>query len=290
MLHVTLYSCYIAERIKERRHWVSNRICTAVEAMADIHDGDHVAAHCWGMAGTPGYLFRALAEHGVRNLTFYCNNFLPNPPGLKELGIPDSSAAMLLPQLKKLVTAFSGTRAIRGLGEEDFLGDSVTTGRLEIESTTHGVLIGRLYAGAMGLGGFYSPIGLDTIIEQGKERRVIDGKEHILEKPIRPDIGLVKALKADKLGNLVYHGTARGANPIIAMASKCTIVEVEEVVELGELDPDMIVTPGIYVDRIIQVPNEDASSPQNRQEILEKVFGDPGIRELVFGASKGEEE
>jgi len=269
---------------------VNNKVCTAAEAMANIHDGDHVAAHIWGVNGTPGYLFRALLERGVKNLTFYANNFLPGPPGLKALGLPDSSGTILLPQIRKLVTAFTGTRAIRGLGEENFLDEWLRSGQRELEITSHGVLLGRLHAGAMGLGGFYSPIGIDTIIEQGKEKRVIDGREYILEKPIRPDVGLIRASKADKLGNLVYHGTARGSNPIIAMASKFNIVEVEEIVDPGELDPDMIVTPGIYIDRIVQIPREDAASPENRQEILEKVFGDPGIRELVFGASRGEQE
>ena len=267
-----------------------NKVFTAAEAMAHVHDGDHIAAHIWGVNGTPGYLFRALVEHGAGNLTFYANNFLPSPPGLKELGFPDSSGTILLPQISKLVTAFTGTRAIRGLGEESFLDEWLKAGHHEIETTSHGVFVERLHAGAMGLGGFYSPIGIDTVVEQGKEKRTIDGKEYILEKPIHPDVGLIKASKADKIGNLVYHGTARGANPIIAMASKFTIVEVEEVVDTGELDPDVIITPGIYVDCIVQIPPADPASPQNRQEILEKVFGNPGIRELVFGASGGEEE
>jgi 3-oxoacid CoA-transferase A subunit len=263
---------------------VDGKICTAAEAMAEVHDGDHVAAHVWGGPGTPVLLFRALAERGVKDLTLYCNNFLPSPPGFKELGLPDTSATILLPQVKKLVTAFVGTRAIRGLGQEDFLEEWTRSGQLEVESTTHGIFIERLHAGAMGLGGFYSPIGINTVIEKGKEKRIIDGKEYILEKPIRPDVGLVKAYKADKLGNLVYHGTARGANPIIAMASKLTIVEVSEIVEIGELDPEVVVTPGIYVDRIVKIPRDNAASPQRRQEIMEKIFGDPGIREIVFGA------
>jgi acetate CoA/acetoacetate CoA-transferase alpha subunit len=255
--------------------------------MADVHDGDHVAAHVWGGPGTPGLLFRALAERGVKDLTLYCNNFLPSPPGFKELGLPDNSATILLPQIKKLVTAFVGTRAIRGLGQEDFLEKWTKSGQLEVESTTHGVFIERLHAGAMGLGGFYSPIGVNTTIEKGKEKRTIDGREYILEKPIRPDVGLVKAFKADRLGNLIYHGTARGANPIIAMASRLTIVEVSELVEVGELDPELIVTPGIYVDRIVRIPRDDAASATRRQEIMERVFGNPEIRELVFAARQG---
>lgn len=244
---------------------MNSKIYSAAEAMADVHDGAVVAAHVWGGCGTPGYLFRALAARGVKDLTFCCNNFLPGPPGLGE-GYPDPT--ILLPQLKKIITPFLGTRAFRGLLGEDFLGDRVTSGQLEVEATTHGVFVERLHAGAMELGGFYSPIGLNTIVEKEKEKRVIDGKEYILEKPIRPDVGLVKADKADKLGNLVYRGSARGSNPVVAMASRLTIVEVYEVVEVGELDPETVITPGIYVDRIVMIPHEDPASAKARQEIF----------------------
>lgn len=124
----------------------------------------------------------------------------------------------------------------------------------------------------MGLGGFYSPIGLNTVVERGKEKRVINGKEYLFEKPIRPDIGLIKAHTADKLGNLIYRGTSKGSNPIMAMASKLTIAEVFEVVEPGELDPEMVGTPGIYVDRIVRIPDEDVASGQRRQEITETLL------------------
>jgi len=172
---------------------VINKICGAAQAMADVRDGDVVAAHVWGACGTPGYLFRALAARGVKALTLYCNNFLPGPPGLGE-GYPDPT--ILLPQLKKIVTPFLGTRAFRGVLGEDFLGDRVKSGQLEVEATTHGVFLERLHAGATELGGFYSPIGLNTVVEKGKEKRVIDDKKYILEQPIRPDVGLVKAYKA----------------------------------------------------------------------------------------------
>ena len=245
---------------------MKDKICSAAEAMADVHDGDLVAAHVWGACGTPGYLFRALVARGAKGLTLYCNNFLPGPPGLGE-GYPDPT--ILLPQLKKIVTPFLGTRAFRGMGlGQQFLGDRVTSGQLEVEATTHGVFMERLHAGAMGLGGFYSPVGLNTVVEKGKEKRVIDGKEYILEKPVRPDVGLIKANKSDKLGNLVYRGSARGANPVIATASRLTIVEVYEIVEVGELDPEMVVTPAIYVDRIVKIPEEDASSAKQREEVF----------------------
>lgn len=268
---------------------MNDKICSVAEAMADVHDGDEVAAHVWGASGTPGYLFRALADRGVKGLTLYCNNFLPGAPGLKELGLPDSSVTILLSQLKKIVTPFLGTRAFRGL-EEDFLGDRVKSGQLEVEASTHGVFLERLHAGATGLGGFYSPIGLDTVVEKGKEKRVIDGKEYILQKPICPDVGLIKADKADKLGNLVYRGSSRGSNPIIAMASKLTIVEVYEIVEIGELDPEMVVTPGIYVDRIVKIPDDDVASNKRKRETFETLIQNAVIREIVFAGPKGGQE
>jgi len=248
---------------------VKNKVCTAAEAMADVHDGDLLAAHFWGIAGTPGYLFRALVTRGVKDLTVCFNNFLPVPPMLSEAGFPDPT--ILLPQIKKIITAFLGTRVFGGM-KDDFLDSRIKDGQLEIESTTHGVLIERLHAGAMESGGFYSPVGVNTIVEKGKEKRVIDGTEYILEKPIRPEIGLVKAARADRMGNLVYRGSARGANPVIAMASKLTIAEVFEIVEIGELDPEMVVTPGIYVDRIVKIPDEDITSGKRRPEMIQKII------------------
>jgi len=191
---------------------MSAKICSVEEAMADVHDGDMVAAHVWGACGTPGYLFRGLVDRGAKDLTLYCENFLPGPPGQIEFS-PD--VTILLPQLKKIITPFIGARVFRGLMEEDFLGNRIESGELEVEASTHGTFLERLHAGAMGLGGFYNPIGLDTVVEKGKEKRVIDGKEYILEKPVCPDVGLIKANKADKLGNLVYRGSARGLTRLL---------------------------------------------------------------------------
>jgi 3-oxoacid CoA-transferase A subunit len=252
---------------------VNDKICTVEEAMSGIKDGDSVAIHFWGLTGTPGYLLRYLKACGVKDLTLYCNNFLPGMAILEEMGLVNITS--LLPQLKRVVSPFIGGRAFRRLGAdetEDIFEGRVKRGELELETSTHGVFIERFMAGAMGSGGFYSPIGINTIIEKDKERRIIDGKEYILEKPIRPDIGLIKAHKADKLGNLVYHGTSRGANPIIAMASKLTIVEVFDIVEEGELDPEMIVTPSIYVDRIVKIPEDDVASDGNISVVLKMII------------------
>lgn len=248
---------------------MESKIYTPAEAMADIQDGAHIAAHIWGLAGTPLYLLRALIERGVKDLTLYCSTFLPTSLKLTEMGF--SSPVDLLPQLQKLVSPFVGSRAFGNFGG-DFLDQRVRNGELEIEATTHGVLASRLHAGATSLGGFYSPIGTGTIIERGKEKRIIDGQEYLLEKPIRPDVGLIKADRADRLGNLVYRGTGRGINPLIAMASRLTIVEVFEIVEVGELDPETVITPGIYVDRIVKIPEADINSKKQRRETVRRLF------------------
>ncbi len=247
---------------------MSGKVCTAAEAMARVKAGDLVAAHNWG-AGTPGYLYRALVERGVTGLTLCLNNFLPLPAALSEHGLPDATS--LLPQAKKIISAFIGTRAFGGMSS-DFLGTRIEDGTLEIESTTHGVLIERLHAGAAGLGGVYSPVGVGTIVEAGKEKRVIDGVEYLLEAPMSPDVGLIKADTADTMGNLIYRGSARGANPVIAMAAKYTIVEVFDVVEPGELDPDAVVTPGIYVDSIVKIPPDDKASRTGRMGAVQAVI------------------
>jgi 3-oxoacid CoA-transferase A subunit len=166
------------------------------------------------------------------------------PDIVRAKGSPDPT--LLLPQTKKVITAFS--TALGAIGQSDIAGAAelfrrVEEGTIELECMSHGILIERLHAGAMRLGGIYSPIGVGTVLEEGKEKRVINGVEYIFQEPIVPDVGLVSATKADKLGNLVYHGTARGANPIIAMASRYTIAEVFEIVEPDELDPDTITYP-----------------------------------------------
>ena len=147
---------------------MNGKICTAAEAVAGITDGASIATHFWGISGTPGTLFRALTQRDVKGLTLYINNFLAVPQMLRERGFPDPT--VLLPQLKKVVTTFLGSRVFSGRGG-DFLGERIKNGQLEIEMTTHGVLVDRFHAAAMGHGGFYSPIGVNTIIAKGKEIR-----------------------------------------------------------------------------------------------------------------------
>lgn len=257
----------------------------ADEAVADIPDGVSIAMHSWGVCGTPHHLIAAVMRKSIRDITLLCTNFLPLP-AIVESVLP--TPASLLPQLRKLITPGIGGARLIGTDDKGFLGDRVKTGQLEIEVIPHGIWIERLHAAAMGLGGFYNPVGLGTSVEAGKEKRVIDGKEYFLEKPFRPDVGLIKAHKADKLGNLTYYAASRGSNPIIAMAAKLTIVEVDELVEVGEIDPEMVVTPGVYIDRVVKIPEGDTGSAKQKKDLIAVFLENEMIRRIVLGPVKKE--
>ena len=241
---------------------MSNKVVTAAEAMAEVQDGAIVAFNFWG-PGTPLHLMRALQERGVKDLTICINNYTLRADVLREEGAVD--AAILLPQTRKIIVSFSGVQQEDSSASAE-IARRVQEGTLEIENIAHGILIERLHAGAMRLGGIYSPIGIGSSLEEGREKRVINGVEYLFQEPIVPDLGLVSATKADRLGNLVYHGTSRAANPIIAMASRYTVAEVFEIVEPGELDPDTIVTPAAFVDKIVRIPDDDPYSKGRRVE------------------------
>ena len=241
-----------------------DKVSTAAEAISNIRDNALVAANFWG-PGSPYYLWRALVAHHAKDLTICTNNYVPRPDALKEKGSSDPAA--LIDRTKKIIAPFAAIRQGEASSADEII-RRVKDGSLKFESMSHGILMDRLYAGAMGLGGFYSPIGVGTVVEEGKEKRLINGIEYLFEEPIVPDVGLIKATKADKHGNLVYTGTSRAANPMIAMASKFTIAEVFEIVEPGELDPEMIVTPGIFIDKIVRIPVDDIESRQRRIELV----------------------
>ncbi|RYX99315.1 CoA transferase subunit A, partial [bacterium] len=147
-------------------------------------------------------------------------------------------------QVKKMISSY--------VGENDLFEKMVLSGELEIELVPQGTLSERIRAGGAGIGGFYTPTGFGTLIAEGKETKVIDGKNYVLELPLKADFSLIKAYKADKMGNLIYNKTARNFNPMMATAGKITIAEVEEIVPSDQLDPESIVTPGIYVQRLIK--------------------------------------
>jgi len=241
---------------------MKSKVVSADEALSPVRDGMCIVANFWG-PGTPTYLWRMLLNQNIKDLTVCINNYVPKTDDLREKGSPDP--ALLLSRTRKIISAFSA-RPRDELPAMKEVVKRIAEGTLEFESLSHGLLIERLLAGALRQGGFYSPIGIGTDIEHGKEKRVINGREYVFHEPLVPDVGLISAAKADRAGNLVYHGTARANNPIIAMASRYTVAEVFEIVEPGELAPDAIVTPGIFVDRVVLIPDDDTASKKRRME------------------------
>lgn len=211
---------------------------SSAAAVADIPDGATIMFGGFGDAGVAENLTRALAAHGARNLIA-----ISNAAGQKERGI-----ALLFRnnQIRKLIASFPVP------GISDAFEERLRAGDTELELVPQGTIIERIRAAAAGLGGFYSPTGVGTPVAEGKEVRVINGREYLLEYPLFADYALLKAYKGDRMGNLFYRMTARNFNPMMAAAAKVTIVEVEELVEVGELDPECIATPGIFVDRILK--------------------------------------
>lgn len=205
------------------------------EAVADIKDGATLAVGGFGLCGIPEKAITALQQKGTKDLTVISNN----------CGVDNWGLGLLLAnkQIKKMIASYVGENKIF---EQQFL-----NGELEVELAPQGTLAERLRAGGAGIPGFYTATGVGTPIAEGKEVKVFDGKEYILEQGIVADFALVKAWKADKLGNLIYRKTSRNFNPLAAMAGKITIAEVEEIVEVGELDPDHIHTPGVFVQRVL---------------------------------------
>ncbi|MBO9131157.1 CoA transferase subunit A [Bacillus sp. 165] len=205
------------------------------EAIADIQDGSTLAVGGFGLCGIPEKAILTLCDKGVKDLTVVSNN----------CGVDDWGLGLLLAnkQIKKMVSSYVGENKIF---EQQFL-----SGELEVELVPQGTLAERLRAGGAGIPGFYTATGVGTPIAEGKEHKEFDGRTYILERGIVADFALVKAWKADPLGNLVFRKTARNFNPLAAMAGKITIVEAEEIVEVGELHPDEIHTPGIYVQRVL---------------------------------------
>ena len=206
-----------------------------LEAVSDIEDGSVIIVGGFGLSGIPEYSIQALNEQGTKDLTVVSNN----------CGVDDWGLGLLLQnkQIKKMVSSYVGENKIF---EQQYL-----SGELEVELTPQGTLAERIRAGGAGIPGFYTATGVGTPIEEGKETKVFDGKKYLLESGIVGDFALVKAWKADTLGNLVFRKTARNFNPLAAAAGRITIAEVEEIVEPGELDPDEIHTPGIYVQRVL---------------------------------------
>lgn len=205
------------------------------EAVADVVDGSTLVVGGFGLCGVPERAIEALRDGGAKDLTVVSNN----------CGVDDFGLGILLQtrQIKKMVSSYVGENQVF---EQQFL-----SGELEVELVPQGTLAERMRAGGAGIPGFYTPAGVGTPVADGKEVREFDGREFLLERGIVGDFALVKAWKADPLGNLVYRKTARNFNPLAAMAGRVTIAEVEELVGVGELDPDQVHTPGVFVQRLL---------------------------------------
>src|ERR1700677_5090970 len=209
---------------------------TVDEIVADIRDGASIMFGGFGGAGFPNNLIQGLARKGAKNLSVISNNC---GTGDGELGILFKNR-----QIRRVTAAFPGPGAT-------YFQEQFDKGEVELELVPQGILCERMRAHGAGIPAFFSPVGVGTDVAKGKEERVIRGKRCILEQALSADYAFIKAHTADRLGNLIYRKAARNFNPLMAMAGKTTIVEVEKIVPTGELDPEMIVTPSIFVDRIV---------------------------------------
>ncbi|GGD64344.1 CoA transferase subunit A [Paenibacillus nasutitermitis] len=205
------------------------------EAVKAIPDGATLMVGGFGLVGIPEQLIAALAESGVNSLTVISNN----------CGIDDWGLGLLLrnKQIKKIIASY--------VGENKEFERQVLSGEIEAQLVPQGTLAERIRAGGAGIPAFYTPAGVGTPLAEGRETRIFDGKEYILEQALTADFSLIRAARADRMGNLVFNKTARNFNPMMASAGRVTIAEVEELVEIGSLDPEMIDIPGIYVQQII---------------------------------------
>ncbi len=201
-----------------------------------LFDGMMIMAGGFGLCGIPEHMIREIKDSGITGITWIANN----------CGTDDFGSGILLHtrQIKKMIASYVGENKTF---EQQFLNKE-----LEVEFNPQGTLAERIRAGGAGIPAFYTPTGYGTVIAEGKETREFDGRMYVMETGLRADLAIVKAWKGDKAGNLIYSKTARNFNPIMAMAGKVTVAEVEELVEIGELDPDQIHTPGIFVQRIFQ--------------------------------------
>lgn len=218
---------------------VDKTVHSIEEAVGDIYSGATVMIGGFGTAGMPSELIDALIAQGANDLTIVNNN-----AGNGETGL---AALLKAKRVRKIICSFPRQ-------SDSYVFDALYRAKeIELEVVPQGNLAVRIQAAGAGLGAIFTPTGYGTLLAEGKETRRIDGRDYVLEHPIRADFALIKALKGDRWGNLVYRKTARNFGPIMATAAKCTIAQVSEVVPLGELDPEVIVTPGIFVRRVVPV-------------------------------------
>jgi 3-oxoadipate CoA-transferase alpha subunit len=225
---------------------IQKEIANLAEAVRDIPDGAVILSSGFGGAGLPTELLEALFEQGAKNLTFISNNAGSGSNGIAKL--------VIAKRIKKMICSFPRQK------EEWTFDEQYRAGLIALELVPQGTLAERIRAGGAGIGGFYTPTGFGTELAQGKDTKIIDGVSHVFEKAIKADYAFIKAKKGDRWGNLVYHRTGRNYGPIMATAAKLTIAQVDEVFDLGELNPETIITPGIFVQRIVNVGKRDSKS------------------------------
>jgi 3-oxoadipate CoA-transferase, alpha subunit len=218
---------------------IDKRVKTIAEALSGIKSGSTILCSGFGRVGEPVQLMNALVELDLRDLVIVANN----------AGTGDEGIAGLLKsgQVRKVICSYPRT------SDPHVFEEAYRAGRIELELVPQGTLSERMRAAGAGIGGFYTRVSAGTRLGEGKETRVIDGHLHVFEKPLKGDVALIRAAKGDRWGNLTYRKSARNFNPVMAMAADLTIAQVDEIVELGALDPETIVTPGIFVDRMIEL-------------------------------------
>ena len=218
---------------------INKQVSSIPAALEGIRDGATILSAGFGAVGAPDDLLDGLLAMGVRDLVVVSNNAGSGMRGLAAL----IDAGMV----RKVICSFPRTDDPRAFDA------AYKAGKIELELVPQGIISERMRAGAAGLGGFYSPVGVGTKLADGKEVREIDGKRYVFEKPLRGDVALLRAHRADRWGNLAYRKSARNFNPVMAMAAELTVVQTKQMVELGDIDPECVHTPGIFVDRVVVV-------------------------------------
>jgi 3-oxoadipate CoA-transferase, alpha subunit len=231
---------------------INKLVKTLPEAVADIFDGATVMISGFGEAGSPIELIHALIDHGAKNLTVVSNN-----TGNGHIGL---AALIENRQVKKMICSFPRT------AQSVVFPELYRKGEIELELVPQGTLAERIRAGGAGIPAFYTPTSVNTPLAEGKETREFNGKLYVLEKGIKADFSLVKCKTADRYGNLLFNKTARNFGPIMCMAARAAIVQASEIVEVGDIDPEMVVTPGIFVKKVVHLPNPLSENQLIRDE------------------------
>ncbi len=228
---------------------INKQINSLSEAVADIFDGATIMIGGFGEAGSPVELIHALIDHGAKNLTVVSNNTGSGYVGL--------AALIANKQVKKMICSFPRT------ANSTVFAELYSAGEIELELVPQGTLAERIRSGGAGIPAFYTPASVNTPLAEGKESRIFNGIEYVLEYGIKADFSLVKCKNADRYGNLVYNATARNFNPIMCAAAHVTIVQAKAIVDAGQIDPETVITPGIYVKKVIEI-----NQPANESELV----------------------